>query len=83
MNSIQTCPVCGIQKFGDQFRWSFKGNVASEDAVFSKVCGIANKSGCINTSGKFDKNLTWKPPTQEFIDGMIEGASLAIQKLDN
>jgi hypothetical protein len=80
--NIQVCPACGIHKFDSQFRWSFKGDIASDDAVFSKVCSKAKKPGCINETGKFDKNLDWKPITVEFIDALIEGSSLALQQLE-
>ena len=88
MDNIQVCPLCGIQKIGGHFRWSAEGNIASDDALYSKVCRNAVNAGkdvsqCLNKSGVYDRNLTWKPISQEFIDGMVNGASIAIQQIKN
>jgi len=89
MDNIQVCPVCGIQKFGESFRWSFTGKVATSNDLFTKVCKVGaeaeepkDMSGCINKSGKFDKNFARKPITREFIDGLITGAIITQEKLN-
>jgi hypothetical protein len=57
-------------------------DIASDDEVYPKICSKAKKPDCINKTGKFDKNLDWKPITVEFIDALIEGSSLALKQLE-
>jgi len=63
------CPVCKVEFSDGTFKWSHrKANgdryTATPDEVYSKVCGIAQASGrditgCINSQGQFNKDLTW------------------------
>jgi hypothetical protein len=57
-------------------------DIASDDAVYSRIWRLAEKPGCINKEGKFDKNLDWKPITVEFIEALIEGSSLSLKQLN-
>jgi hypothetical protein len=86
MEGIETCALCGIRKFAGQYRWSHTGAIATPDALYSKVCGVAknkgkNLSDCINKNGLEDKNLAWKPITQEFVEALIEGSELALKNI--
>jgi hypothetical protein len=86
MEGIETCSLCGIRKFAGQFRWGHTGQVASPDAVYSRVCGVAKDKGvdvsdCINEIGVMDKNLRWKEISPEFIDALIEGSAMALNNM--
>ena len=85
MSECKKCPVCSIDNINGVFYWSHGPEKAdsarvpaSPDAVHTRVCRYAKKSGCINKIGTFNVDYSYSTELEKLgkkdkVDVVMEG----------